>query len=44
MDKGGQVHMTIRSSVFHYKLEKTYPFVDGKGRIGCPWLTFLLSE
>lgn len=44
MDKGGQVHMPVRSSVFHYELEQIYPFIDGRGRNGCPWRTLLLSE
>ena len=44
MDKGGQVHMPVRSSVFHYELEQIYPFIDGRGRNGCPWGTLLLSE
>ena len=32
--KNSEVHMLIRSCVFHYELEQIHPFADGNGRIG----------
>ncbi|MFQ9893465.1 MAG: Fic family protein [Emergencia sp.] len=37
--KTTEVHMLIRSCVFHYELEPIHPFADGNGRVGCLWHT-----
>lgn len=42
--KASQVHMLIRSCVFHYELELIHPFADGNGRVGRLWHTLLLSK
>ena len=42
--KTSEVHMLIRSCVFHYELELIHPFSDGNGRIGRLWHTLLLSK
>lgn len=42
--KTSEVHMLIRSCVFHYKLELIHPFADGNGRVGRLWHTLLLSK
>jgi len=41
--KNSDIHMLIRSCVFHYELELIHPFADGNGRIGRLWHTLLLS-
>ena len=42
--KTSEVHMLIRSCVFHYEFELIHPFADGNGRVGRLWHTLLLSE
>lgn len=42
--KNSDIHMLIRSCVFHYELELIHPFADGNGRIGRLWHTLLLSQ
>ena len=42
--KTSDVHMLIRSCVFHYEFELIHPFADGNGRVGRLWHTLLLSK
>lgn len=42
--KTSDVHMLIRSCVFHYEFELIHPFADGNGRVGRLWHTLLLSQ
>lgn len=42
--KTSDIHMLIRSCVFHYELELIHPFADGNGRIGRLWHTLLLTQ
>ena len=44
MGQNTDVHMLIRSCVFHYELELIHPFADGNGRVGRLWHTLLLSK
>lgn len=42
--KTSDLHVLVRSCVFHYELEVIHPFVDGNGRMGRLWNTLLLSK
>ena len=42
--KTSQIHMLIKSCVFHYELEVIHPFADGNGRVGRLWHTLLLTQ
>lgn len=42
--KTSQIHMLIKSCVFHYELEAIHPFADGNGRVGRLWHTLLLTQ
>ena len=42
--KSSDIHMLIRSCVFHYEFELIHPFADGNGRVSRLWHTLLLSK
>ncbi len=41
---GSDLHMLIKSCVFHYEFELIHPFADGNGRVGRLWHTLLLTQ
>lgn len=42
--KKSELHILIKSCVFHYEFEFIHPFADGNGRMGRMWHTLLLSQ
>lgn len=42
--KRSELHILIKSCVFHYEFEFIHPFADGNGRMGRMWHTLLLSQ
>lgn len=42
--KQSELHILIKSCIFHYEFEFIHPFADGNGRLGRMWHTLLLSQ
>lgn len=42
--KNSDLHMLIRSCVFHYEFDRIHPFIDENRRLGRLWHTLLLSQ
>lgn len=42
--RSSEVHMLIRSCVFHYESKLIHPFADGNGCVGRLWHTLLLPK
>jgi Fic family protein len=39
-----ELHPVLKSAILHYEIETIHPFMDGNGRIGRLWQTFLLAK
>lgn len=44
MKKDQDVHVFVKSCVFHYEIEFIHPFTDGNGRMGRLWQTAILAN
>lgn len=42
--KESEIHLLIRSAIFHYEFEFIHPFADGNGRMGRMWHSLLLGR
>ena len=42
--KRSELHVLIKSAIFHYEFEFIHPFEDGNGRMGRMWHTLLLGK